>query len=454
MIVTRRTLIRNVSAGLMASIPAFAKSLPVLSTSRVLDITSHGAVGDGKRVNTRAIQAAIDACAAAGGGMIAVPAGIFVSGSIVLKPGVGLELRQDAVLRGSTNLADYPIVMRRLVEPYPEPLRMALVNSHGNHRVRIVGPGTLDGHGETFWRTFSRPPEESLDGIKVAYHFPQLCFLEDCEQAVVSGVTFKNTGFWNLHLHRCHGARVEDCRFVVPHIFWAPSSDGIDVDSCHDVTIRRCHFSVDDDCIALKGTQGPNAATDSANPPTERVLIQDCTFEKGHGCVNFGSNATIVRDIRVECCRNLGDMAIIRFKVRPDTPGQVFEHIHVKGIEISATADKTWHNGEVFIGHPEMTAKPPARGRIVEAMLWHGTKVPPQEPGAIIRDMTIEDVGGTTMGFGNISGNATTAVSDITFRNIDIRLLDPSSAHLIAKGVKGLKLENVRVNGAPAVVED
>jgi len=134
MVVTRRTVIRNVSAGLMTSIPAFAKSLLVLSTSRTIDIRNHGAVGDGKTVNTRAIQAAIDACAAAGGGMIAVPAGIFVSGSIVLRPGVGLELRQYAVLRGSTNLADYPIVMRRLVEPYPEPLHMALVNSRGNDR--------------------------------------------------------------------------------------------------------------------------------------------------------------------------------------------------------------------------------------------------------------------------------------------------------------------------------
>lgn len=453
MVFTRRTLIRSLSAGVVASVPRFARSLPVLATSRI-DITSHGAVGDGRTINTAAIQAAIDACASAGGGMIVVPAGIFVSGSIVLKPGVGLELRQGGVLRGSQNLADYPLVMRRLVQPYPEALRMALVNSSGNHGVRIVGPGTLDGHGEIFWRTFSQAPAESLNGVKVQYHFPQLCFLEDCERAVVSGVTFKDTGFWNLHLHRCHFSRVEDCRFVVPHILWAPSSDGIDVDSCHDVTIRGCHFSVDDDCIALKGTQGPNATADTANPPTERIVIEDCTFERGHGCVNFGSNATIVRDITVKNCRDLGDMPIVRFKVRPDTPGQVFEHIRVKGIELSSPTDKTWHNGEVFIGHPEFTATPPARGMLVDTMLWHGTKVPPQPPGAIIRDMTIEDVRGTTKAFGTISGNATTSVSDITFRNIDVHLLDESSAHLLAKGVKRLKLENVRVNGAPAVVED
>ena len=79
MIVTRRTLIRNVSAGFVSSISGFAKSLQVLSASRTIDVTSHGAVGDGETINTRSIQTAINACAAAGGGMVAVPAGIFVT---------------------------------------------------------------------------------------------------------------------------------------------------------------------------------------------------------------------------------------------------------------------------------------------------------------------------------------------------------------------------------------
>ena len=450
---SRRDILGQVPAvGLACALSAS----PAFARTGLFDIRRYGAIPDGRTVNTRAIQKAIDACAAAGGGMIVVPAGVFVSGSIVLKPGVGLELRKDAVLKGSPNLADYPIVLRRFVEAYPEALRMALVNARGNHGLRIVGPGTLDGQGEPFWRRFFDTPEESVDGRRVFYHFPQICFLQDCDDALVSGVTFKDAAFWNLHLYRCRRAVVEDARFEVPHQIRAPSSDGIDVDSCQDVTIRRCHFSVDDDCIALKGTQGPGAAAYAEAPPVERIHIHDCVFEAGLGCVTYGTNGTIIRDVKVERITNLGDMPTIRFKVRPDTPGQVYEGLRVRGIRLAPapTPFARWHNGEVFYGmtDPNFGAGDPPIGLIVNARLTHGTKVPARPPGAIIRDVVIEDVRGTTRGFGNISGNATTAISDITLRDIDVTLLDPERAKLIARGVRNLTLDRVRVNGAPAEV--
>ncbi len=386
-----------------------------------------------------------------------MPAGVFVSGSIHLRPGVGLELRKGSVLKGSSDFADYPLVMRRFVEAYPEPLRLALVNAVGNHGLRIIGPGTLDGNGEPFWRGFFQRPDERVDGNKVVYRWPQLCSIEDCRDVLVSGVTFKDPAFWNLHLYRCRHAVVEDCRFEVPHIIRAPSSDGIDLDSCQDVVVRRCRFSVDDDCIALKGTQGPGAAAYVEAPPVERIYIHDCVFERGLGCVTYGSNATVVRDIRVERIVNLGDMPTIRFKVRPDTPGQVYEKLHVKGLRLAEAPTSTdhWHDDEVFFGTdiPNFSASDPAIGLIVNARLKHGTKVAANPPGAIIRGVVIEDVSGTTRGFGTISGNSTTMVRDFTLRNINVRLTDPTRAALVARGVLNVRMENVRVNGAPGRVE-
>jgi alpha-L-rhamnosidase len=388
---------------------------------------------------------------------VVVPAGVFVSGSIILKPGVGLELQKDAVLKGSPDLADYPLVLRRFCEAYPEALRMALVNATANHGLRIVGPGTIDGNGEPFWQMFFEAPEEHVGTTKVHYPFPQICFVQDCDDLLISGVTFKDAAFWNLHMYRCRRAIVEDCRYQVPHHIRAPSSDAIDIDSCQDVTIRHCHFSVDDDCIALKGTQGAGAAAYTEAPPTERIHIHDCTFEHGLGCVTFGSNGTVMRDVKVERITNVGDIPTIRFKIRPDTPGQVYERLHVRGVRLAPapTPYSNWHNGEVFHGLPKPTtfgADDPAIGLIVNARLTHGTKVPAKPPGGIIRDIVIEDVRGTTRGFGNISGNATTAISGFTLRDIDVTLLDPKRTRLIAKGVTQLKLENVRVNGAPAEV--
>jgi alpha-L-rhamnosidase len=451
--VSRRHLMSFLGAGL--SIPLAAQPLLGRRPARFL-VTRYGARGDGRTMNTAAIQRTIDACAAAGGGTVVVPAGIFMSGSIFLKPGVGLELSRGAVLRGSPSFADYPLTLRRFVETRREALRWALVNASGNHGLRISGPGILDGNGDGFWRrAFSGAPEESFEGVKVQYHSPQLCFVQDSNDVVVSGVTFRNSAFWNLHLYRCDRAVVEDCRFEVPHRILAPSSDGTDIDSCRDVTVRRCFYSVDDDCIALKGTQGPDAAGYADSPPVERIHIHDCVFEKGLGCVTFGSNATVVRDVLVERCVNRGDIPTIRFKVRPDTPGQVYEHIRVRGIRLEAAPPGPWHGGETVYGRsgPEhLPADEPKTGLIVNARLTHGTHVPAQPPGAIIRDVVIEDVRGTTRGFGTISGNATTAISDFTLRNIDVTLTDPGRAKLVARGLKGLKIENVRVNGRPLEV--
>jgi alpha-L-rhamnosidase len=431
---------------------------PALARKRLVDIRSHGAVGDGRTVNTRAIQKAIDACARAGGGMITVPAGVFVSGSIVLKPGVGLELQRNAVLKGSSNLDDYPLVLRRFCEAYPEAVRMALVTSVGNHGLRIVGPGTLDGHGDPFWRRFFDMPEEYVGKTKVVYGFPQIAFIQDCNDVLISGVTFKDAAFWNLHMYRCRNSVVEDCSFEVPHEIRAPSSDAIDIDSCQDIVVRRCRFSVDDDCIALKGTQGPGAAAYAEAPPVERIHIHDCVFVHGLGCVTYGSNATVVRDVRVERITNVGDIPTIRFKVRPDTPGQVYEKLRVKGIRLAEAPTPygpRWHNGEVFHGYgkPNWSESDAAVGLIVNARLVHGTKVEPRMPGAIIRDVVIEDVKGTTRRFGNISGNATSAISNFLLKDIDVRLTDAGDRQkLIARDTRDIRFENVRVNGAPGQI--
>jgi alpha-L-rhamnosidase len=450
---SRRAMLPLIGGGLAFAIAG----RPVLAArSRRFRVTDFGAKGDGRTLNTAAIQRAVDACAVAGGGAIVIPRGIFLSGSIFLKPGVGLQIERDGVLRGSGDYADYPLTLRRFVESQPEALRWALVNASGNHGLRIAGPGVIEGGGEAFWkRAFSNVPEESVGSVRVQYHSPQLCFVQDSNDVTVSKLVFRNSGFWNLHLYRCRRVVVEDCRFEVSHRILAPSSDGTDVDSCQDVTIRRCFYSVDDDCIALKGTQGADAAAYAAAPPVERIHIHDCVFEKGLGGVTWGSNATIVRDVLIERCELRGDMPMIRFKIRPDTPGQLYEHIRVRGIRLYPAAPGPWHGGEPVHGRngPEvLPGDEPKTGLIVNARLTHGTRVPARAPGGIIRDVVIEDVRGTTRGFGSISGNATTSISDFTLRNFDVTLTDPARTKLVAKGVTGLRIENVRVNGAPVEV--
>ena len=110
-------------------------------------ISDFGAVADGKTVNTKAIQAAIDRCAAAGGGVVVVPKGTFVSGAIFLKQGANLYVEKDGVLKGTTNIDDYPMIDTRW-EGTEEKWTSAFVNAEGLTNLDISGEGTIDGSGE------------------------------------------------------------------------------------------------------------------------------------------------------------------------------------------------------------------------------------------------------------------------------------------------------------------
>src|SRR5664280_2472559 len=126
-------------------------------------VTDYGAVADGKTVNTKAIQAAIDKCASSGGGMLVIPKGTFLSGAIFLKQGVNLLVEKDGVLKGTTNIDDYPMIPTRW-EGTEEPWTSAFINAEGVSGLVISGEGTIDGSGEEWLQNnpYRRPaPDES-----------------------------------------------------------------------------------------------------------------------------------------------------------------------------------------------------------------------------------------------------------------------------------------------------
>src|SRR5450759_5408601 len=136
----------------LAFIAAFALAISAVSqtggkTPTRFVISDFGAVADGKTVNTKPIQAAIDKCAASGGGVVVVPRGAFLSGAIFLKQGVNLSVEKDGVLKGTTNIDDYPVLNTRW-EGVEQPWTSAFVNAEGLTDLEISGEGTIDGSGE------------------------------------------------------------------------------------------------------------------------------------------------------------------------------------------------------------------------------------------------------------------------------------------------------------------
>ncbi len=323
---------------LLLLIITWAAPLLAQAAGRDFSIRDYGAVGDGTTLDTAAIQAAIDAAQAADqGGRVVIPAGTFRSGALFLKAGVELHLEADAVLLGSADIADYPKRRTRVEGHFPE-WRVALINASEIDGLRITGDGTIDGNGRVYWEAFWTRRRANPRCTNLEVERPRLLFIDRCTDVVVRGVRLKDSGFWNLHLYNCRDVLVENVSIAAagPEAkIRAPSSDGIDIDSCQDVTIRGCTFAVDDDCIALKGTKGPLADQDAASPPVERILIEDCTFLRGHGVLTCGSEATLVRDVTVRGCTIRGDVAVVRLKLRPDTPQHysnlVFENLTLDG---------------------------------------------------------------------------------------------------------------------------
>jgi alpha-L-rhamnosidase len=256
----------------------------------------------------------------------------------------------------------------------------------------------------------------------------RLAVIESSRNVKVDGITFKDSQFWNLHLYNCDGVTVSKTRFQVPDDYrQAPSTDGIDVDSSRNVTIDGCYFSVTDDCIACKGSKGPQAMQDKDSPPVEHIRIRNCVYKRGNGVLTLGSEATIVRDVVVENCRITGNVEIATVKLRPDTPQLyediTFRNITTEGTALAIVAMQPWSQ---FVNLQGAT--------------------PPQ---SVVRNLNFIGIKGSYTAFGTIRPNpGQTEISEILFKDLDVVL---KRDKLAATGVKDLKFENVIVNGQPQI---
>ncbi|HEX7652902.1 MAG TPA: glycosyl hydrolase family 28 protein [Verrucomicrobiae bacterium] len=388
-----------------------------------------GARGDGVTLNTRFLQTAIDRLAAGGGGTLVLSNGIYLSGALFLQPGVNLELAADTVLRGSTNILDYPKgrtrVEGQLIDWIP-----ALLNADHCDHLRLSGQGTLDGNGEIFYQAFWAARKRDPKVTNLAVERPRLLLIQHSQDVQITGVHFKNSGFWNLHLYRCQDVLLENLHFTVLENQRCPSTDGTDVDSCQRVTIRGCVYRVDDDCICLKGTKGPFALDDTDSPPVEHIRVENCIFERGGGVVTLGSEATLVRDVVVTNCRVTGPINVALLKLRPDTP-QHYEDIHYSDITLDSTnrailAIQPWKQFFDLKGQ--------------------------QPPKSIVRNITLSNIKGNYGTLANIQGNANqTEISDIKLTNINVHL--QTEEYKVAS-VKNLIFDQVTINGKPVTLKN
>lgn len=298
-------------------------------------ITDYGANADSTTLNTIAIQKTIDAAFKKGGGTIVIPKGVYLSGALFFKKNTKLMLTEGAVLKGTDDILRYPLIPSRM-EGKTLDYYAALINARKVDGFSITGPGTIDGNGLKFWKKFWSHRDSlrkiGKESTNLEVHRPRLIFIWESNSVSIQDVALKNSGFWTTHFYQCNNVLMENCNIQSPYSpVPAPSTDGIDLDVCNGVVIRKCYISVNDDAIAIKGGKGPEAHKMAENGIVQNVLIEDCTFGRAHATLTLGSECIRVKNIVMRNCRVDNSCPILNLKMRPDTY-QVFEDVRIENI--------------------------------------------------------------------------------------------------------------------------
>jgi polygalacturonase len=296
-------------------------------------ITDYGVSTDSTMVQTAAIQAVIERAAQNGGGVVVIPAGVYQTGALFFRQGTHLYLEEGAVLKGSDDISNFPVVDTR-IEGQSLKYFAALVNADGLDGFTISGKGTINGNGERYWRSFwlrraVNPKCTNMDELR-----PRLVYISNSRNVTLADVHFANSPFWTTHIYKCDSVRLLGLRITSPYApVKAPSTDALDVDACENVHVSGCYMAVNDDAIALKGGKGPGSDKDPNNGGNKNILIEDCTFGFCHSVITFGSESIYDRNIVLRRC-NIAERAerLLWLKMRPDTP-QHYEYVLVEDVK-------------------------------------------------------------------------------------------------------------------------
>ena len=240
-----------------------------VSESKIFNVKSFGAVGDGAAMDTAALQQAINACTEAGGGTVWVPPGNYQIGTLHLKSNVTLSLDHGASILGSQNMTDYPVDKLR---PTREGNSECLLYAEDASNIRLEGLGVIDGRGnpEVF-------PRRAGPGGKD--NRPRLIRFENCKRLTFSGLTYKNPAFWGIHLVDCKDVHFDGVTVRMRNNH--SNNDGLDIDSCETVLIENCDISSGDDAICLKSTKNP----------CRNVVVRNCIVDSNTAALKFGTSS-------------------------------------------------------------------------------------------------------------------------------------------------------------------
>lgn len=295
-------------------------------------------VGNGKILNTAALQAAIDKLSRKGGGRLTLLKGTYLTGAIQLKSGVELHLESGATLLGSTDPKDYyqlqvggeGDVVRKDNSKY------GLILAQGARDIKLTGYGTINGQGRELaltidslckagilkdenYSTRLRRPSEIMR--------PKLFFFSECDGVEISQLTLRESACWGLSFDQCRRMKLDNLT-VLNRAYW--NNDGIDLTDCADVEVANCYINAADDGICLKSYH--------LHGVSENIHIHDCHIESSASAVKFGTASWgAFRDISI---RNIDVLNTFRSCIAIESvDGAKIENILVDGMKARNTGN-------------------------------------------------------------------------------------------------------------------
>jgi len=409
-----------------------------------VDITKFGAIGDNKTDCTSAIERAIAACSAKGGGRVVIPKGEFLTGAVTLKSDINLYISEGATLRFTHDTSKYPVVYTRyegtdLMNYSP------FIYAFEQNNIGITGQGTIDGNAgcDSWWawvggtrcgphdKDHTLPKDRKMledmgeRGVPVNervfgpghYLRPQFIQPFRCQNVLIEGVTLLNSPMWQVTPALCKNVTVQGLTIHSS----GPNTDGCDPDSSSDVLIKNCTFSTGDDCIAIKS--GRNADGRRVHTPSENIVVQGCHMKDGHGGVTLGSEVSGgIRNIFAEDCQMDSPNLQMAIRVKNNAMrGGDIENFFIRNIKVGQVANAGVGIDFYYEEGENGKYTPIARNIDIQSLTVEKTKYALYMRG--FKNAPIENV----------------RLTDCTFANA----VSPN----VIENVKELSLHNVRING-------
>lgn len=476
----------------------FHHELPNVATpffkKDTFDITDYGAVSGIGQLNTTAIQTAIDMANKKGGGVVLVPAGLWLTAPIELKDNINLHISEGAILQFSDDRNDYPIVTTTW-EGQDAYRCQAPISAKNRTHIALTGKGTIDGAGHV-WKAVRRAKlteaqwselvksggvhdgktwfpstaaklgsetewaKKMTEGKTLADYEAVRDFLRPnfvsfigCNAVLIEGLTFNNSPAWTLHPLMCQHTTVRNVRVINP--WFGQNNDAIDLESCRYGILENCFFDTGDDAITLKS--GRDAEGRKRGIPTAHWIVRNMTVLHGHGGFVVGSEMSGgVHDIFVDNCTFSGTDIGLRFKTARGRGGSVSD-IFISNVQMSKIP------GEAILFSMFYAAKDPIVLPDDHAPAIEYREEPVTEATPVFRDVFMEKIHckGAAMAFKidglpesnvknihltNASLEAQQGISinegsDVFFKNVEIKHRDGAFFNFV--NAKNVAFENV-----------